>query len=72
VRIQAVFFPSATLIGVLIDAARRIRDIPIGALAFTAFGISMMLTAVFSHRPIDLNLFYNQLHDFLHSVFSGS
>ena len=59
-------------IGVLPDAVMRFRSTPIGALSFSVFGLSMILTGFFSHRPIDLSLPYDVVHDQLHTFFSGA
>lgn len=58
-------------LGVTADAIRRYSDQPIGALAFTIFGLSMILCGLFSHRPIDETLPFSQQEDDLHSVFAS-
>jgi len=58
-------------LGILVDAVRRLRDAPLGAISFIVFGMSMMFNGVFSHRPIDPDIPYDLLEDQLHSMFSG-
>lgn len=59
-------------VGTALDAARAFRYSPVGSIAFVAFGLSMVLTGVFSHRPIDPYTEYSVLQDQLHTVFSAA
>lgn len=57
--------------GVLIDAVRAFRASPAPAVAFVVFGLAMIMTAVFSHRPIDPAAPYVAFEDDMHSFFSS-
>jgi hypothetical protein len=57
--------------GVLTDALRGFRGAYIPAALFAVFGAAMILTGIFSHRPIDPDAAYSVLEDDLHSVFSS-
>lgn len=57
-------------LGVLVDAAGRLRRAPIVGIAFAVFGVAMIMNAVFSHRPIDPTLAYDVREDELHSLFA--
>lgn len=58
-------------LGVFADAAKRIRDVPAGAISFMVFGASMALAGIISHRPIDRALSYDVLQDQLHSALAA-
>jgi Protein of unknown function (DUF998) len=58
-------------LGVLIDAVRAFRASPAPAGAFIVFGSAMIMTAFFSHRPIDPDAAYVVFEDDMHSIFSS-
>jgi Protein of unknown function (DUF998) len=58
--------------GVLIDALRGLHAARLPAVLFMVFGVSMIMTGVFSHRPIDAGAPYSILEDDLHSLFSSA
>lgn len=57
-------------LGVLVDAARRLRVTPLVGVVFVVFGLAMAMSAVFSHRPVDQTLSYDVREDELHSLFA--
>ena len=57
-------------LGVLLDALPDLRRGQYENGLFVFFGVSMVLVAVFSHKPLDPTLFFDATDDFLHSVFA--
>ena len=57
-------------LGVLLDALPDLRRGQYENGLFVFFGVSMVLVAVFSHKPLDPTLFYDVTDDLLHSVFA--
>ena len=57
-------------IGVLLDAIPDLRRGRYENGLFVFFGVSMVLVAVFSHKPLDPTHFFDATDDFLHSVFA--
>ncbi len=57
-------------LGILFDATSRLRAAEWQNSLFWFFGLSMVLVAVFSHRPIDASLAYDMSDDWLHSLFA--
>jgi hypothetical membrane protein len=57
--------------GVLVDAARSIRQAVATGVLFLVFGVAMMLAGVFAHRPIDPAAAYSVREDDLHSLASS-
>lgn len=57
-------------LGLSIDALYAVRQGQWPNCLFLVFGVSMVLVAVFSHRPINPELNYDLTDDMLHSFFS--
>jgi len=57
-------------LGILFDSTTRLRAREWQNSLFWFFGLSMVLVAVFSHRPIDPSLVYDMSDDWLHSFFA--
>lgn len=57
-------------LGILFDVHVRLRAGEWQNSLFWVFGLSMVLVAVFSHRPIDPSLVYDATDDWLHSFFA--
>lgn len=57
-------------LGIFIDALEAVKRRQWANSLFLVFGLSMILVAVFSTRPIDLTLTYDLTDDWLHSFFA--
>ncbi|MCA9383388.1 DUF998 domain-containing protein [Candidatus Dojkabacteria bacterium] len=57
-------------IATVIDVLPVVRKYPLHLALLFCFGISLFMTAIFRHAPIDETLAFNSQHDYLHSIFA--